>query len=204
MPPVISSTAAKFGMSCLVALWRAPSRRSRTSTSSTVGADLDPEAVSVFSTGARTGSGTAIVRPGLRARNCARRRRRSKSSIEPAKTVPAPVRPSRIQDALGASSTDATCSDPLPTGAKVRVAGAGRVMAGEGATGWGFGTLWASAADPPWPEAGSAFSGFGPGDLVEVAAPGTVKLQPTSITLGSKRWAPPGWAMASESWKISG
>jgi hypothetical protein len=48
------------------------------------------------------------------------------------------------------------------------------------------------------------FSGFGPEDLVEAVASGIVRLQPTSITLGSLRWAPPGWVVAWDASKISG
>ena len=105
--------------------------------------------------------------------------------------VPAPVRPSSIQGALGVSSTAVAVSGfwywpadgfafPLSTGASVRCAGAGRVLAG------------------------SSFSGFGPEDLAGVVAAGIVRVQPTSIRSGSARWAPPGWVVAWDASKISG
>ena len=93
---------------------------------------------------------------------------------------------------------------PPSTGADVGVAGAGRVMPVAGASGWVSGVLCVSAVEPLRPRTGSVFVGFGPEDLVEVVSAGIVSFQPTLITLGSLRWAPPGWVVAWDASKISG
>ena len=105
--------------------------------------------------------------------------------------IPAPARPSSIHGATGVSSTAVLLAglwcwpadgftSPLSTGASVKCAGASRVLAG------------------------SVFSGFGPEDLAGLVAAGMVRVQPTSITSGSARWAPPGWVVAWDALKISG
>src|SRR5664279_5914670 len=67
---------------------------------STVGAAPAPAVVSVFSTGARTGGGVAISRPGGRARDWAARRRCKASHSDPPRIVPAPTRPPSSQPGL--------------------------------------------------------------------------------------------------------
>ncbi|PWJ23375.1 hypothetical protein ATK17_3874 [Branchiibius hedensis] len=69
VPP--SSTAASAGIVRFELVMFAASWRSKVSICSTVGADVEPMAVMVFSTGTIAVSGTAIVLPGRRARNWA-------------------------------------------------------------------------------------------------------------------------------------
>src|SRR5450759_5090807 len=93
---------------------------------STVGAAPAPAVIRVFSTGARTGGGVAIIRPGRRARDWAARRRCKASHSDPPKIVPAPTRPASSQPGL----TLAWSSPPVVASWPAAVADADAVDSG--------------------------------------------------------------------------
>ena len=77
--------------------------------------------MTVFSTGASSGLGTAMVRPGLRARKLARRRERSTMNSAPARSPPPPVSPVNSQAGVTVPSSTVASAlpvvwSPLPTG----------------------------------------------------------------------------------------
>ena len=115
------SRAATAGIGRLAAAWWLARRSSAWSTSSTISSVAAPTLARVFSTGATTGGGVAMVRPGRRWRVCSARRRRSSIHKDPASTGP-PARPASSHGAASAPSAGAALVEGLsaaPSGGTV-------------------------------------------------------------------------------------
>ena len=98
--------AVTGGIACWAVVWLAARRRRAASRKVMLGALKSPTALMVFSTGVSCGSGTAMVRPGLRFRNWLRRRARSSSSKDAESTTPPPVSPVNSHRAACVSGRD--------------------------------------------------------------------------------------------------